>query len=131
MATNGKITMKGATIGASIGAVLGGLTEGIVHLTEKGLKAGAAATKKGIHEGRELLSKGLEKTGETLSDEGIAKRKVQKAEKTIARAAALKAQYAAPQKPQATTATNTETKSEPEIVNGVPAGAITVSNGEL
>ena len=127
MATNGKITMKGATIGASIGAVLGGLTEGIVHLTEKGLKAGAAATKKGIHEGRELLSKGLEKTGETLSDEGIAKRKMTKANKTIARAEELKKQYA---KPAAATETSKPQRPETEIVDSVPSGAVTVHNGQ-
>lgn len=123
MATKGKITLRGASIGAQVGAILGGLTEGVVNLAEKTLKKGAEVTKKGLHEGREILSKGLEKTGESLSDQGIANRKIKRAEKTIQRAEELKKQYASAPK-------TAPKKGEAEIVGSVPTNAVTVHNNQ-
>lgn len=98
---NGKITVTGSTIGALVGGFLGSVVEGAVNVTGTVLKKGAELTKKGVEEGRKAMATGLEKTGKAISDEGIAKRKLSKAEREIKHAESLRARYA---------------KSEPEIV---------------
>lgn len=90
---NGKITATGATIGALVGGFLGNVVETAANVTGKALKKGAELSKKGLEESRKALATGLEKTGEAISDEGIAARKVSKANKVIQNAEKLKAKY--------------------------------------
>ena len=100
---NGKITATGATIGALVGGFLGNVVETAANITGKALKKGAELSKKGLEEGRKALSTGLEKSGEAISDDGIAKRKLNKAERELRHAQELQAKYGR--------------KTEPEIVH--------------
>lgn len=89
---NGKITLKGVQVGSLVGGIVGNIIETAVNLTGTALK-----------KSRNAIASGLEKSGEAISDDGIAKRKLSKAERELRHAQELQAKYGR--------------KTEPEIVH--------------
>ena len=104
---NGKITLKGVQVGSLVGGIVGNIIETAVNLTGTALKKGAELGKKGLDESRKAIASGLEKSGEAISDDGIAKRKLSKAERELRHAQELQAKYGR--------------KTEPEIVHSSEA----------